>query len=455
MPPRHDLRYADLFAERTVGGGLVRAARAGRAGSSPAPLERRVREGVAVHGIGDGAPLFASAEGVTPEALGALCRLTGEVVEGLPRLAEELLSLSGEEDAGQMSLPPDAPEEVSETEKRYLVEAALEAAYSAAPRAAHVEAAYREETRRTWIVNSEGARRGAAVAHVGLRVEVGLEDGLTGVAVAGGPGGFGHFFRHPPEAVAREAVEAAERRRGAPARLPGGVLPVVFAPGWGGVWLHEAVGHLLEADVVLAGRSPYGGRLGDRVAPRDVTLVDDGTVPGGRASAPCDDEGTPAGRTALIEEGVLRAYLTDRRHAALLGARPSGNGRRQDYRHPPLPRMTNLLLEAGTEDAEALLGTVDRGLYVEAIAHGRILPEEDLVLLDAPGAWLIEHGRLAGAVGPVRLKGRASTLLAGVRIGSDARLDGSRGHCAKAGQTVPFSVGAPTVRVDGLEAQLR
>ncbi|MDX1548539.1 MAG: TldD/PmbA family protein, partial [Rhodothermales bacterium] len=227
-----------------------------------------------------------------------------------------------------------------------------------------------------------------------------------------------------------------------------GAGPVVLAAGWGGVWLHEAVGHLLEADV-LAG-SPLAGRLGTRVAIPDVTLVDDPTHPDGRATYAFDDEGVPATRTTLIDGGVLRAALTDRRHAS---STPStGNGRRQDYRHRPFPRMSNLLLLGGTASPEDLLAGVQEGLYVTAVGHGVVRPGIGFAV-DVLDGFRIERGRLGAPVAGVRLIGSGPGMLAVLDgIGTDFRLDPARGVCEKQGQVVPVSVGMPAVRVRAMQA---
>ncbi|MGI9174706.1 MAG: TldD/PmbA family protein, partial [Rhodothermales bacterium] len=285
---------------------------------------------------------------------------------------------------------------------------------------------------------------------LGLRVEVTLEaDGrrVKGHAVAGGAVPFGTFFAHPPEEVAREAVERAGVLAEAKPLGPGR-LPVVLGGGWSGVWLHEAIGHAFEADNALN----HQNQIGQAIAPPHVTLVDDATVPSGRGSFTHDDEGTPAQRTVLVENGVLRSFLTDRQHADQLGLPRTGNGRRQSFRHLPLPRMTNLLLAPGEASEADLIADVRDGLYVAMPGHGLVWPGEDRFAFDVLEGYRIEQGRLTHPVADVRLAGSTTDALRHVvAIGPDVRLETARGLCRKAEQTVPVSVGMPAVLLAGLQ----
>lgn len=353
------------------------------------------------------------------------------------------------------ALPADAPDAIAASEKAALVRAAADAAFSLDARIRRVEVAYHDRVRRIAVATSEGALRAEASMLLGLRVAVTLAgngDAVTTHAVAGGADSFGHFFAHPPEEVAREAVERACRL--AEARpLAAGTMPVVLAGGWGGVWLHEAVGHLLEADVVAAGDSPFAGCLGRPVAAPVITLADDATLGDGRGSYAFDDEGTPSGRTTLIENGVLRGFLTDRRTAREGGLPRTGNARRQDYRHAPLPRMTNLLLLGGNADPADLIADVDDGLYVTVVGHGVVRPGQGFAF-DVLEGYRIEQGRLTAPVTGVRLAGEGPKVLGDiVGIGRDVQIDTARGLCEKAGQVVPVSVGMPTVLIRALEVE--
>ena len=395
---------------------------------------------------------------------GGLCGGGGVEAEDVWQAADEaarrfgsgtpaVRATSPEEAPTSALLPADAPDVVGSEEKETLLRAAVEAAFALDGRVRDVRAGYQDEVRRTLVATSEGVAVCRATMLVGLRVEVELDvDGrpVTSHAVAGGAAPFGFFLQHPPEAVAREAVERAGRLAEAKP-LSAGTLPVVLAGGWGGVWLHEAAGHAFEAD----NASEWRNRIGQPIAPTSVTLLDDATVPGGRGSFPSDDEGTPAQRTVLVEGGVLRNLLTDRRHAARLGLPRTGNGRRQSFRHAPLPRMTNLFLQPGSATTEAdLIADVRDGLYVAMPGHGLVHPAADRFAFDVLEGYRIENGRLTRPVRDVRLSGSAANALAQiVGIGSDVRLDAARGHCRKAGQTVPVSVGMPAVLLKGLEVE--
>ena len=335
-----------------------------------------------------------------------------------------------------LALPADAPDVVRSEEKEALLRRAVEAAFGLDPRIRDVRAAYQDQVRRTLVATSEGVAVCGASMLLGLRVEVTLEANgrvVKAHAVAGGTRPFGTFFAHPPDEVAREAVERAGARAQAQP-LRAGRLPVVLASGWGGVWLHEAVGHAFEAD----NAGDRMDQIGQSIAPPHVTLVDDATAPGGRASWAHDDEGTPAQRTVLVENGVLRGFLTDRRHAEPLGLQRTGNGRRQSFRHFPLPRMTNLLLLPGEADEADLIADIRDGLYVAMPGHGLVWPGENRFALDVLEGYRVEQGRLTHPVADVRLVGSTTEALQHVvGVGSDVRLETGAGALSQSGADRP------------------
>jgi TldD protein len=225
-------------------------------------------------------------------------------------------------------------------------------------------------------------------------------------------------------------------------------MPVVINSGWGGVLFHEAVGHGLEADYILSGSSVYADQLGSRVADSAVTLIDDATLPAHRGSFRVDDEGHPARRTVLIEDGLLCGYLTDRRTAHLLGLGRTGNGRRQSFSHLPLPRMSNLYVAPGTVDPAALLEDTPRGIYVASLGGGMVEPASGQFVFSVTEGYLIERGRVAAPVRGATLAGDAFSVLQGVdAVASDLHLDPGIGICGKQGQSVPVGVGQPTLRL--------
>jgi TldD protein len=232
---------------------------------------------------------------------------------------------------------------------------------------------------------------------------------------------------------------------------PAGTMDVVLGPGWPGILLHEAVGHGLEGDFNRKKTSAFAERLGQRVASPGVTVVDDGTLPGRRGSLNVDDEGTPTGRTVLIEDGILVGYMQDRLNARLMGMKPTGNGRRESYHHLPMPRMTNTFMLAGPDDPAEILRSVKNGLYAVSFAGGQVDITSGKFVFSASEAYRIEDGKIGAPVKGATLIGNGPDALMRVsRIGSDLALDPGIGTCGKDGQGVPVGVGMPTIRIDGL-----
>jgi TldD protein len=232
---------------------------------------------------------------------------------------------------------------------------------------------------------------------------------------------------------------------------PAGTMTVVLGPGWPGILLHEAIGHGLEGDFNRKGVSAFAGRLGQKVASELVTVVDDGTIPNRRGSLNVDDEGTPTGRTVLIENGVLTGYMQDRLNARLMRMAPTGNGRRESYAHPPMPRMTNTFMLAGHDDPEEIIRSVSSGLYAVTFGGGQVDITSGKFVFSASEAYLIENGRVTTPVKGATLIGNGPDALQRVtRVGHDLALDEGVGTCGKDGQSVPVGVGLPTIRIDGM-----
>src|SRR5271166_451100 len=232
---------------------------------------------------------------------------------------------------------------------------------------------------------------------------------------------------------------------------PAGEMTVVLGPGWPGVMLHEAVGHGLEGDFNRKKTSAFSGMIGQRVATNGVTVVDDGTMPDRRGSLTVDDEGTPTNCTVLIEDGILKGYMQDRMNARLLGAAPTGNGRRQSFAHAPMPRMTNTYMLAGGHEPQEIIGSVKRGLYAVNFGGGQVDITSGKFVFSASEAYLIEDGKVGPSVKGATLIGNGPDALTKVTmIGNDLRLDDGIGTCGKDGQGVPVGVGQPTLRMDGL-----
>ena len=232
---------------------------------------------------------------------------------------------------------------------------------------------------------------------------------------------------------------------------PAGEMMVVLGPGWPGILLHEAIGHGLEGDFNRKGTSAFAGLLGQQIAARDVTVVDDGTLPGRRGSISIDDEGTPSRRTVLIENGKLVGYMQDRLNARLMGAAATGNGRRQSYAHQPLPRMTNTIMLAGDKDPGEILASVPSGLYAVSFGGGQVDITSGKFVFSCTEAYRIENGKIGAPVKGATLIGNGADALTRISmVGNDLKLDPGIGTCGKQGQGVPVGVGLPTIRLDGI-----
>ena len=249
--------------------------------------------------------------------------------------------------------------------------------------------------------------------------------------------------------AADAAAEAIHNLGASPA--PAGVMPVVLGPGWPGILLHEAVGHGLEGDFIRKGTSAFTGKIGERVASPGVTVVDDGTIALARGSVGADDEGTPAGRTTLIEDGILTGYMHDLTSARILGVEPTGNGRRESFATLPLPRMTNTFMSPGNCDPADIVKSVKRGIYASNFSGGQVDITNGKFVFAMSRAWLIENGKLTRPVRGAMLSGSGPEALKHIPlVGNDLSLDDGTGQCGKDGQQVPVGVGMPTIRIDAL-----
>ncbi|WP_289032511.1 metalloprotease TldD [uncultured Roseibium sp.] len=232
---------------------------------------------------------------------------------------------------------------------------------------------------------------------------------------------------------------------------PAGTLDVVLGPGWPGILLHEAVGHGLEGDFNRKKTSAFAGLMGQRVAAPGVTIVDDGTIPDRRGSLTVDDEGTPAARTTLIEDGILTGYMQDRQNARLMGMEPTGNGRRQSYAHIPMPRMTNTVMMSGDKEPDEILTSVKDGLYAVSFGGGQVDITSGKFVFSCTEAYRVRDGKVGEPVKGAMLIGNGPDALTRISmIGNDMALDPGMGTCGKQGQGVPVGVGQPSMRINGL-----
>jgi len=232
---------------------------------------------------------------------------------------------------------------------------------------------------------------------------------------------------------------------------PAGVMDVVLGPGWPGILLHEAVGHGLEGDFNRKGSSAFSNLMGKKVAAKEVTVLDDGTLPNKRGSLNFDDEGTPSKENVLIKDGILVGYMQDRQNARLMGLKPSGNGRRQTYAHTPMPRMTNTYMKEGSADPKDLITELKNGIYATGFGGGQVDITNGKFVFSCTEAYKVENGTIGVPLQGATIIGDGPTALKKIRaIGNDLEFDPGLGTCGKNGQWVPVGVGLPTIKIDGL-----
>ncbi len=272
----------------------------------------------------------------------------------------------------------------------------------------------------------------------------------SGSSGGGGRFGLAYFDDATVSQYVDQAVGAAlTNLQARPA--PAGEMTVVLGPGWPGILLHEAIGHGLEGDFNRKGSSAFSGRIGQRVAAKGVTVLDDGTIADRRGSLNVDDEGNTSARNVLIEDGILRGYIQDAMNARLMGVAPTGNGRRESYAHLPMPRMTNTYMLGGKKDPQEIIASIQKGLYATNFGGGQVDITSGKFVFSASEAFWVENGKIQYPVKGATLVGSGPDCLKRVSmIGNDMCLDSGVGTCGKEGQSVPVGVGQPTLRIDGL-----
>lgn len=304
------------------------------------------------------------------------------------------------------------------------------------------------------VVSSDGHIAADVRPLIRLNISVVLEHhGRRETGHSGGGGRYDYSYFANEETVyeyAREAVRQAVVNLDA-VSAPAGTMPVVLGPGWPGVLIHESVGHGLEGDFNRKGLSIYSDRIGQQVASSVCSIVDNGTLPNRRGSLNIDDEGTATQCTTLIEDGILRNYILDKRNADLMGLKSTGNGRRESYAHLPIPRMTNTYLLPGKSTPEEIIASVHRGIYAVNFSGGQVDITSGKFVFSASEAYLIENGKVTAPVKGATLIGNGPDALTKISmVGNDLKLDSGIGVCGKDGQSVPVGVGMPTVKVDAL-----
>jgi TldD protein len=341
------------------------------------------------------------------------------------------------------------PADVPAADKVALVQAADAAARAVDEAITQVSARYAEIRRRIQVANSDGIRSEDDQTRTMFSVAAvatGDAGQQTGSETIGNSVGFELFDRHDVTELAQQAARRALTKVNArPA--PSGTMPVVIGPGSGGVLFHEACGHGLEADLVKKGASAFAGKVGEKVASELVTIVDDGTLPDEWGRFAVDDEGQPAARNVLIENGVLKNYMWDSLRARAEGRSSSGNGRRQSYRHLPMVRMTNTYLAPGDQSPEEIIAGVNHGVYVARLGGGQVNTSSGDFVFGMTEAYMIKDGRIDEPIREGQLIGNGPKVLQMIdAVGNDFEM-GPPGTCGKDGQGVPVGDGVPTLRV--------
>jgi TldD protein len=443
----HGGDHADLYAQHTqtrvliMDDGIVR-------GSST------VDAGVGVRVVRGEAVGYASSERFDRASLLAAARTASTIAAGggLPAVSPPTLQLGevgNHYPVTALTLEEPAPVPLA------LLRRADAAARAVAPSITNVQASVREEVKRIMVATSDGRLVGDTQPIVRLTVfvvSVRDDDRQQGYQAKAIRAGFDAFDADDwtPEAIAQTAAQRALLGHEA-VEAPAGFLPVVLAPGDSGVFLHEAVGHGLEADFIRKRLSTFTDRVGELVASPLCTVVDDGTQPGRYGTINIDDEGESSRENVLIENGVLRGYLHDRISARYFETSPTGSGRRESFRHVPMPRMTTTFMRAGESLPEEIVRTVKRGVYCVSFAGGSVNIANGDYVFSTLEAYLIENGKVTAPIRNTNLIGNGPDSMTRVTmVGNDLRVDEMAGMCGKRDQSVPVNLGLPTVLVDGI-----
>jgi TldD protein len=413
-----------------------------------------IDQGVGVRAVSGEKTAFAYSDVLSPDALHEAA-ITTRAIARSGRSARSKLSAKP-----SLSIPPavlygdaDPIAALTAQEKVDLLGRVEQMARRRDPRVIQVMASLAGEYDVVMVLRSDGVMAADVRPLVRLSVTViaehkgRREQGSSGGGARLGMGMFTDALiaQYVDEAV-RQALINLESR---PA--PAGTMPVVLGPGWPGVLLHEAIGHGLEGDFNRKGSSAFAGRIGEQVAAKGVTVVDDGTLQDRRGSLNVDDEGQATQCNVLIEDGMLRGYIQDSLNARLMKVAPTGNGRRESYAHLPMPRMTNTYMLAGKDDPQAIVASLDRGLYAVNFGGGQVDITSGKFVFSASEAYWVEGGKIQYPVKGATLIGNGPDVLTRVsKIGNDLALDSGVGTCGKEGQSVPVGVGQPTLRIDGL-----
>ena len=412
-----------------------------------------IEQGVGVRAISGEKTGFAYSDELLKPALEEAARAARSIAKGAGGAAVGQLVRTGSK-ALPLYQPVDPPGSLPDSDKVALLKQVEQVARKADSRVIQVSVSLAGSQDTILIARSDGLLAADIRPLVRLNVTVIVEqDGRREQASYGGGGrcdyacfvAGNHAQDYANEAV-RQALVNLEARD-----APAGEMTVVLGPGWPGILLHEAIGHGLEGDFNRKGTSAFSGLMGQKVAAEICTIVDNGSLENRRGSLSIDDEGVPGQNTVLIERGVLKGYMQDQLNARLMGAAPTGNGRRESFAHLPMPRMTNTYMLAGEHDPAEIIGSVDKGLYAVNFSGGQVDITSGKFVFTASEAYMIEGGKVTYPVKGATLIGDGPQVLTRVSmLGNDMQLDSGVGTCGKEGQSVPVGVGQPTMRIDGL-----
>ena len=442
----HKVDYADLYFQYTRSEGWSLEEGIVKTGSFS------ISQGVGVRAVAGEKTAFAYSDTLSPDALLSSAR----AVKSIARQGAGKTKVRTGDDPhhGQnLYTSVDPLSTMSAPEKVGLLERIEKMARARDPHVAQVMASLGMEYDVIMVAGSDGRLAADVRPLVRLSLTVVVERSgrrETGHAGGGGRAGLGYFSDETLTQYVEQAVHEAMINLDAQA-APAGEMTVVLAAGWPGILLHEAVGHGLEGDFNRKGSSVFTDRIGQRVASKGVTVVDDGTLEGRRGSLNVDDEGNPTQRNVLIEDGILRGYMQDTLNSRLMKTAATGNGRRESFAHLPMPRMTNTFMLSGKTPPEEIIASVKKGIYAANFGGGQVDITSGKFVFSTSEAYMIENGRITYPVKGATLIGSGPEAMNRVSmIGNNMKLDSGVGTCGKEGQSVPVGVGMPTIKMEGL-----
>ena len=444
----HEIDYADLYFQysRAESWGLEE----GQVKSGNFSID----QGVGVRAVSGEKTAFAYSDDINLPALQQAANATKAIADmGNDSFEANKTGTINQVEAPQLYIPQDPIASLSAEAKVKLLERLETYARKIDPRISQVTASIAGEYEVIMVARHDGVMAADVRPLVRLSINVIAEN--NGRREQGSAGGGGRFdYAYFTDEVLQDYAEKAVHQAlvNLDARpAPAGNMTVVLGAGWPGILLHEAIGHGLEGDFNRKGSSAFSGKIGQRVASKGVTVVDDGTISNRRGSLSLDDEGNPTQRTVLIEDGILRGYIQDSLNSRLMGMPLTGNARRESYAHIPMPRMTNTYMLNGNLPPEEIIKSVKKGLYAANFGGGQVDITSGKFVFSAAEAYMIEDGKITYPVKGATLIGNGPDVLTRVSmIGNDMELDSGVGTCGKEGQSVPVGVGQPTLRIDGL-----